>query len=109
MPVHLLLEQILLAGPRMVAEPPPGQCSVVVVQGLEPLHHLALQVLRLFAAGAAVIAAAPELTKRVVLLHRRPADISDCFQQFSVNIVVPAALYQPVEAVAVFAVVTFVE
>lgn len=114
-PVHLLLEQILIAGPRLVAVPPPWQCLmvrlqyglVVVVQGsAEPLRHLALQVLRLFAAVAAVIAVAPSLTKRVVLLHRRPADISDCFQ-FSVNIVVvvPAALYQPCFALCIAAVV----
>ena len=50
------------------------------------------------------IAVAPALTKRVVLLHRRLAGISDYFQQkFFVNIeiVVPVVPFQPVEAVVV--------
>ena len=60
-------------------------------------------MLLLTAAVEAVFAVAPALTKRMVLLHRRLADISDCFQlKFfeNIEIGVPAASSQPVETEA---------
>ena len=78
---------------------------------LEPIDsqspHRFERVLPLIAAVEAAIAVAPALTRRVVLLHRRPADISDCFQLKifeNIEIVVPAVPSQLVDAGAAFVV-----
>lgn len=104
MPVHLLLEQISSACPRWVAEPPLTQCWLVPAQYWLVVCNLERVLLLIVAVEASIVADAPALTRRVVvLLHRRPADISDCFQLkffVSIEIVVPAEPSQPVEAAA---------
>ena len=104
MPVHLLLEQISTACPRWVAEPPLKQCWLVPAQYWLVVCNLERVLLLIVAVEASIVAVAPALTRRVVvLLHRRPADISDCFQLkffVSIEIVVPAEPSQPVEAAA---------